>query len=406
MFASVCRRVMRFFFQIRLIALLSGRHGGALGSKEHRCPDKGDLLKISSIAGEHVRLVFSIALAFSRKKLVFPRRPSGAGAGAVATLPQPPPPCDSDRNNCSCLVHSIGDGICDGRNNNEGCRYDGGDCCLCTCVEGTAFSPCGRRGYDCVDPTVSTACIDESSYYPLSSLVKGIQCRCEDDGRPTERIGDGVCDILLNIASCGYDGGDCCLCTCLDGEEYQCGSFGYDCQDPDVPSDCMNASFSYVPPSGLSMSTTSFASDGSYSDCAEDGRPVHWIGDGVCDIMSNNPDCGYDGGDRCLCTCGSGQAGCGSFGYACRDPTLQSSCVNDAAAFVPQVDLAGRWHGRVSYVLFYLCIAISALACGLLWLNPRVGRARVAHAQGTSREGAFVGVEDMSEIIARHPLAQ
>ena len=34
----------------------------------------------------------------------------------------------------------IGDGYCDGSNNNAECDYDGGDCCEDTCVDGT---------YDC-----------------------------------------------------------------------------------------------------------------------------------------------------------------------------------------------------------------------------------------------------------------
>ena len=43
------------------------------------------------------------------------------------------------------------------------------------------------------------------------------------------QIGDGGCDGGLNTVQCGYDAGDCCVETCLDGVEL-CGSLGYDCK--------------------------------------------------------------------------------------------------------------------------------------------------------------------------------
>ena len=50
-------------------------------------------------------------------------------------------------------------------------------------------------------------------------------------------VGDGYCDIstlTLNTAECGYDGGDCCVETCIDHELYNCGEYtGFDCIDPD-----------------------------------------------------------------------------------------------------------------------------------------------------------------------------
>ncbi|CAM9148964.1 unnamed protein product [Ascophyllum nodosum] len=44
---------------------------------------------------------------------------------------------------------------------------------------------------------------------------------------------DGFCDDSdYNRAECGYDGGDCCESTCVDGPYFTCGEFGYDCIDP------------------------------------------------------------------------------------------------------------------------------------------------------------------------------
>ena len=45
-------------------------------------------------------------------------------------------------------------------------------------------------------------------------------------------IGDGYCDgDDYNTEACGYDGGDCCETTCVDGE-YGCGTNEFVCLDP------------------------------------------------------------------------------------------------------------------------------------------------------------------------------
>eukprot|EP00903_Cladosiphon_okamuranus_P014141 g13142.t1 len=102
----------------------------------------------------------------------------------------------------------------------------------------------------------------------------------------TSHIADGYCDDDLNIASCGWDGGDCCSCTCgqflESGDEFlhPCGQRGggFDCQDPDVPADC-----------GV---TPSPAASFGYPDC--DGY-MYGFQNSHCDDDLNNAACGWDG---------------------------------------------------------------------------------------------------------------
>lgn len=57
--------------------------------------------------------------------------------------------------------------------------------------------------------------------------------------------GNGHCDDGNNNSDCGYDGGDCCPCTCIDGDNHDCGSDGFNyCLDPnagDVLYNCKDA---------------------------------------------------------------------------------------------------------------------------------------------------------------------
>ena len=88
----------------------------------------------------------------------------------------------------------IGDGGCDDETNNEGCSYDGGDCC-------------GSN----VNTQYCTECI----------CFEYMDCTA-----PLALIGNSICNDETNNAGCGYDGGDCCgdcvntdfctECTCHD----------------------------------------------------------------------------------------------------------------------------------------------------------------------------------------------
>lgn len=106
----------------------------------------------------------------------------------------------------------------------------------------------------------------------------------------TAWLGDGYCDgWAYNTAECGFDGGDCCPGTCTPGQ-YNCGSNGFDCQQPAEVGVCTAP------------------------------RP-EYIGDGYCDRdpSYNNEACAWDGGDCCDDTCQDAQYACGSNGYQCLD---------------------------------------------------------------------------------------
>ena len=80
--------------------------------------------------------------------------------------------CESD------YPHYVGNGYCIDQNNNEGCLFDGGDCC---------------------GPNVNTE---------FCTL-----CVCHEDficDAPMELIGNGLCNDEANNEECNYDGGDCC----------------------------------------------------------------------------------------------------------------------------------------------------------------------------------------------------
>lgn len=73
----------------------------------------------------------------------------------------------------------------------------------------------------------------------LDVFVKGtgnsMHSNCTIDEHLIDRIGDGLCDSVSNIKDCGWDGGDCCVCTCK-GEPCQSDpSNNFNCLDPGAP---------------------------------------------------------------------------------------------------------------------------------------------------------------------------
>merc|ERR1719450_832946 len=101
------------------------------------------------------------------------------------------------------MLEWVGDGYCDD-DNNEGCDWDGGDCCNNA-----------QQGWD----RLCTECF-------CSDAATSNSTDCED-----KLVGDGYCDDPNNHQECQWDGGDCCNndeegwdkycneCECLDPNE-------------------------------------------------------------------------------------------------------------------------------------------------------------------------------------------
>ncbi|CAM9608575.1 unnamed protein product, partial [Ectocarpus fasciculatus] len=247
-----------------------------------------------------------------------------------------------------CYEYGYGNGYCEQKNNNAECGYDGGDCCECTCQNPWDYDDdyvCSKdgSGFACIDPTAS--CVDDDD------ITAEIAQNCD-----TSDLGDGRCDQDNNNEICGYDGGDCCECTCVSrwDDDWSCSNYNA-CIDPDAP--CVN-------------------DDDITVDMVENCGYVRYVGDGWCDDYNNNELCGYDGGDCCECTCEVSNlssthalnaddvwdddwdrrfGGCGD-GFACIDPN--AACVDDDDITVDLDEscnastpnkTCGRWNG-------YACI--------------------------------------------------
>eukprot|EP00903_Cladosiphon_okamuranus_P017273 g15917.t1 len=127
-------------------------------------------------------------------------------------------------------------------------------------------------------------------------------------------IGDGRCDAELNVPSCGFDGGDCCSCTCVDGPAFSCSDSVFDCAFPDC---------------GESEDTSA-----GEMECFEELK-----GNSYCDLFNNSPSCDFDGGDCCVCSCEpTPDQSCGFEGFACKDP----ACF-DPALVAEFPDCTGGW---------------------------------------------------------------
>lgn len=143
-----------------------------------------------------------------------------------------PPSTTVCRENPACAPASFcGDGWCDEEVNTLECGWDGGDCCVETCVnDETTDLICGSGGYTCKNGAYAT---------PLSE-----ECLSKPQLVP-EFVGDGFCDKVgyYNSIECDFDGGDCCQDTCVGA----CPSFR--CVRDLIPKGCQADLFflGYVP---------------------------------------------------------------------------------------------------------------------------------------------------------------
>ncbi len=88
-------------------------------------------------------------------------------------------------------------------------------CCVCTCEPQYGY-PCGFGGFACEDP----ACVDPAVVAEFPNCTGGWL-----------GLGDGFCEEEKNNPECGYDGGDCCVCSCSGNA---CLLSVFDCLDPDA----------------------------------------------------------------------------------------------------------------------------------------------------------------------------
>jgi hypothetical protein len=159
-----------------------------------------------------------------------------------------------------------GDGNCDDQNNNAGCAYDGGDCCLATVQN--------NQGIVKTNYCDECACLDpDNQYVPTTTESCG----------NANWAGDGTCDDQNNNAACEYDGGDCCLATVQNNQGIVKTNYCDECA-------CLD-------PNGQGPAPTTAESCGS----------PNFAGDGFCDDQNNNGACEYDGGDCCDSTVDNNQ---------------------------------------------------------------------------------------------------
>ncbi|MEC9465872.1 MAG: hypothetical protein VX834_08815 [Myxococcota bacterium] len=152
---------------------------------------------------------------------------------------------------------------------------------------------CSGVGFEAGAITCSDSCELE-----VTACYNPSQCAC-----PAEWHGDGICDADCNGPDCEWDRGDCCASTCSSDASFECGSSGYDCQDPNA---CENNGECDPPPTEIPD---------------ENGCVAQWLQDGYCDEANNNATCGHDGGDCCPSTCLPEQEfACGVAGWDCIDP--------------------------------------------------------------------------------------
>jgi len=152
-----------------------------------------------------------------------------------------------------------GDGNCDDNNNNEGCDYDGGDCCPASVKNNKGVKTGTVKKTYCT----KCECLDPDNQGAALSCFK------------LNFKGDGNCDDKNNDEGCEWDGGDCCAATVTNNKGVKTGKVKTTycteckCLDPAAVEGCWKDKFK---------------------------------GDGNCDDKNNNGGCEYDGGDCCVKT--------------------------------------------------------------------------------------------------------
>merc|ERR1712037_800556 len=108
--------------------------------------------------------------------------------------------CDKSKNKIGAVKYK-GDGNCDDENNNCGCEYDGGDCCVKSLKKPINKKYC--KQCKCLDPKNQPGKADDKPKCDKSKNKCGA----------VKYKGDGNCDDENNNCGCEFDGGDCCAKT-------------------------------------------------------------------------------------------------------------------------------------------------------------------------------------------------
>jgi hypothetical protein len=251
---------------------------------------------------------------------------------------------------CAGNVSWINDGYCDGSNNNEGCGYDGGDCCPGDCVDSTyACADFGGDCLDCADPDsadnqeggecfdANPGCTDElaDNYNPdattddgsclYDGCAEGSSLDCDEEGAAAGEcagdswIGDGLCDGVsqawgVNFCCYDLDGGDCTEAECSDEPTVW---------DETITGLTATGVVWNNPADGLDYNAIEWdwddlsdgeegCAEGYVQDCADDDCCLEsWIGDGFEDCEDQAYGCDLtcyddDGGDCLDPECGDG----------------------------------------------------------------------------------------------------
>jgi hypothetical protein len=212
----------------------------------------------------------------------------------------------TDLSSCTANPLWIGDAYCDVIANVEECAWDGGDCCLGSCVDTVVYT-CGAAAMDCQDPLFVSP---GSSYGGGAESLVGPVLPAAPAGcfvATPSKLGDGRCDAFpYNTEACLYDGGDCCPETC----------FGVECGSVSYPFHCVDPTMQAL------------------ADCGAVAELLQWRGDGLCDDgVLNTAECGYDGGDCCPETCVGALCGVG-VGFVCKELQLPDEEEDATAAEV------------------------------------------------------------------------
>lgn len=117
--------------------------------------------------------------------------------------------CEDDLNS------DRGDGLCDNFLNEPLCRYDGGDCCSCTCDRslldsttddfGYYVHPCGDNLFNCIDPSAPD--FDRLPVYGCGSMPS-VPPRCPSEGQSQWVVEDTAGAFALANAVSNCSGGN------------------------------------------------------------------------------------------------------------------------------------------------------------------------------------------------------